>query len=83
MVMIFAFSGCKNNVEVDEITDQNFQKIEENGIMKVGIVASKEPPMAFVDENYNIVGFDMDLAKEMELKNLYNFAEKKKKRKSD
>ena len=51
--------------EVDEITDQNFQKIEENGVMKVGIVASKEPPMAFVDEDYNIVGFDMDLAKKI------------------
>ena len=65
IVMIFTVSGCKKNITEDKITDLNFQNIEEKGIMKVGIVASKEPPMAFVNEDYNIVGFDMDLAKEI------------------
>ena len=65
IAMVFSLAGCKKNITEEEITDQNFQKIEENGVMKVGIVASKEPPMAFVDENYNIVGFDMDLAKKI------------------
>ncbi len=65
MVMIFTVSGCKNIIKEDKITDLNFQRIEDKGVMKVGIVASKESPMAFVNENYNIVGFDMDLAKKI------------------
>lgn len=44
--------------------DDSWTKIQEKGYFIVGLDASY-PPMGFVDDNNEIVGFDIDLAKEV------------------
>lgn len=63
--------GCSNNAEPEEpadqtpaATDTSFQKIKDQGYFIVGL-DDAFPPMGFREEGTNeIVGFDIDLAKE-------------------
>lgn len=59
IMMIVAVSapvfGATNNM-LNEILDR--------GVLRVGVLTTG-PPWGFLDENYNIVGFDVELAKEM------------------
>ena len=61
LIMILAFSGCKKK---DEVTDNSWEEIKEKGEFVLGLDDSF-PPMGFRDENGEIVGFDIDLAKEV------------------
>lgn len=62
------FTGCGSNQSEEpapapEATDTSWEDIKEKGVMVVGL-DDAFPPMGFRDENNEIVGFDIDLAKE-------------------
>lgn len=56
-----AASGDEN-AEASEATDDSWTKIQENGKIIMGLDDSF-PPMGFRDENGELVGFDIDLAR--------------------
>ncbi len=55
-----AFVGCKKNSGLDN----SLENLQKNGEFVLGLDDSF-PPMGFRDENNEIVGFDIDLAKEV------------------
>ena len=55
-----ANSGQNNKVEINE--DNSLKKVEEQGYFTLGLDADFAP-MGFTDDNGEIVGFDIDLAK--------------------
>ncbi len=44
--------------------DNLLNQILDRGVLRVGVLTTG-PPWGFLDEDYNIVGFDVELAKEM------------------
>lgn len=63
LVPVLLFSGCIEKKE-KESGDQSLNKITKKGELILGLDASF-PPMGFKDENDKIVGFDIDVAKEV------------------
>lgn len=63
MMMTMLLSGCGAKETVTE-GDQSLQQIKEKGKIVLGLDDSF-PPMGFRDEKGEIVGFDIDLAKEV------------------
>lgn len=63
MVSMIAL-GCSTGASNEGEGDQSLEKIKENGTLVMGLDDSF-PPMGFRDENGEIVGFDIDLAKEV------------------
>ena len=61
LIMVLAFSGCKKD---DADVDNSWKQIKAKGEFVLGLDDSF-PPMGFRDENGEIVGFDIDLAKEV------------------
>jgi len=61
LVMVLVLSGCKKE---GEVADNSWEEIKERGEFVLGLDDSF-PPMGFRDENGEIVGFDIDLAKEV------------------
>jgi polar amino acid transport system substrate-binding protein len=63
-VMVLSLAACKKDSETGNIDsdDNSLQYILDNGKLIVGLDDSF-PPMGFRDENNEIVGFDIDLAK--------------------
>ncbi|QEK12670.1 amino acid ABC transporter substrate-binding protein [Crassaminicella thermophila] len=64
MVFTMLLSGCGQKQEVSEKEDKSLQEIKEKGNFILGLDDSF-PPMGFRDEKGEIVGFDIDLAKEV------------------
>lgn len=56
--------GCNSQPTAQEQGDQSLEEIKENGKLIMGLDDSF-PPMGFKDEKGEIVGFDIDLAKEV------------------
>ncbi|HEM60997.1 MAG TPA: amino acid ABC transporter substrate-binding protein [Chloroflexi bacterium] len=46
------------------VKDQTWERIQQDGLMRVGMDASY-PPFEFFDQEGNLVGFDVDLAREL------------------
>ncbi len=61
LVMLFSMSVC---AFAEEAADESLKKIQDKGELVLGLDSSF-PPMGFTDEDGNIVGFDIDLAKEV------------------
>ncbi|HHU82690.1 MAG TPA: amino acid ABC transporter substrate-binding protein [Firmicutes bacterium] len=61
LIMVLAFSGCKKD---DADVDNSWKQVKAKGEFVLGLDDSF-PPMGFRDENGEIVGFDIDLAKEV------------------
>ncbi|WP_053956086.1 amino acid ABC transporter substrate-binding protein [Inediibacterium massiliense] len=62
MLVTFVFAGCSQQASTQQ--DQSLQGIKDNGKFVLGLDDSF-PPMGFRDEKGEIVGFDIDLAKEV------------------
>ncbi len=60
MAVTFAFAGCGNS----STTDTSWDKVKDKGEFVLGLDDSF-PPMGFRDDNNEIVGYDIDLAKEV------------------
>ena len=63
IVLAATLSGCKEKVESSSV-DPSFEKVKSSGVLVIG-AAAVFPPMVFVDKDSNVVGFDIDLAKEV------------------
>jgi len=61
--MAFLVTGCGSSTEAPVDADTSWQDIQDKGYFIVGL-DDAFPPMGFRDENNEIVGFDIDLAKE-------------------
>jgi polar amino acid transport system substrate-binding protein len=48
----------------EELKDETWERIQQNGIMRIGIDASY-PPFEDIDQEGNLVGFDIDLSHEL------------------
>ena len=59
-LLLAAFAGCG----AQEQSDDSLQKVLDAGKFVLGL-DTEFPPMGFVDENGEIVGFDIDMAKEV------------------
>ncbi len=57
-------AGESSVVSNTTAVDQSWDKVKEKGELVLGLDESF-PPMGFRDEDYNIVGYDIDLAKEV------------------
>ncbi|MGI6555187.1 MAG: transporter substrate-binding domain-containing protein [Bacillota bacterium] len=67
MLMSFMLVGCGGGEEApegDTAADESWTKIEEKGEFVLGMDEAF-PPMGFRDENGELVGFDIDVAKEV------------------
>lgn len=64
MLMSMMLFGCGGGAEEEAAADESWTKIEEKGEFILGLDESF-PPMGFRDENGEIVGFDVDVAKEV------------------
>lgn len=50
--------------ESEELKDETWERIQEEGVLRIGMDASY-PPFEDIDEEGNLVGFDIDLAHEL------------------
>ena len=63
--LIIGFTGCQSQNYADFSVDASYDKVEKSGTLIVGLDDSF-PPMGYVDVNSGeLVGFDVDLAKEV------------------
>ena len=60
-VSMFSFFGCK---KITEKVDNSLSALKERGVFVLGLDDSF-PPMGFRNEDNEIVGYDIDLAKEV------------------
>ena len=65
-IFIFAISCSKTQTQNTEVSsaDNSLQKVKENGKLVLGLDDTLAP-MGFRDDNGEIVGFDIDLAREV------------------
>ena len=63
-IFIFAISCSKTENTEEDATDNSLQKVKESGKLVLGL-DDAFAPMSFINENEEIVGFDIDLAKEV------------------
>ncbi len=63
LIPVLLFSGCVKKKD-KESGDQSLNKVTKKGELVLGLDASF-PPMGFKDENDKIVGFDIDVAREV------------------
>ncbi|TXJ36416.1 amino acid ABC transporter substrate-binding protein [Brachyspira pilosicoli] len=63
-IFIFAISCSKTENTGEDATDNSLQKVKESGKLVLGL-DDAFAPMSFINENEEIVGFDIDLAKEV------------------
>ncbi len=57
---MFALTGCGKSDDADAVS--GWQYVQDNGVLKVGL-DDTFAPMGFRDENNELVGFDIDLAR--------------------
>ena len=62
LVSVLAFAGCGGQNE--DADDDSLQKVLDAGQLILGLDTGF-PPMGFIDENGDIVGFDIDVAQEV------------------
>lgn len=63
-VVIMLMAGCASKATSDQEGDKSLEEIKNNGKFILGLDDSF-PPMGYTDESGEIVGFDIDLAKEV------------------
>ena len=64
LMLTLALVSCsRKNTNSDNFVDTSLTKVKEKGVFVLGLDDSF-PPMGFRDENGEIVGFDIDIAKE-------------------
>ncbi len=61
LMAAFSLAGCK---KVQPVGDNSLEALKERGVFVLGLDDSL-PPLGFRDENNDIVGYDIDLAKEV------------------
>ncbi len=64
MAAAFVLSGCNENNDSKNQADMSLEKVKQAKVFVLGLDDSF-PPMGFRDKDNNIVGFDIDLAKEV------------------
>ncbi len=64
VLFVCAFSFLKAGGKREDGVDRSLEKIKESGVFVLGLDDSF-PPMGFRDDNNNIAGYDIDLAKEV------------------
>lgn len=64
VVSVMLMVGCTTKDASNQEGDKSLEEIKENGKLVLGLDDSF-PPMGYADENGEIVGFDIDLAKEV------------------
>lgn len=70
LVSMLLIIGCGNKNASNKGNDKNnkslstLEKIKKDGVLKMGL-NDTYPPMEFRDESHNLVGFDVDLGKEI------------------
>lgn len=57
-------SGCSEKKDIPLNQDQSFENVKRAGVLVMGHMGDF-PPMVFTDKDSNIVGFDVDLAREV------------------
>ena len=57
-------SGCSEKKDVPLNQDQSFENVKKAGVLVMGHMGDF-PPMVFTDKDSNVVGFDVDLAREV------------------
>ena len=62
VLVLFSFVSCKKSANSKE--DLSLQKVQDKGVFVLGLDDSF-PPYGFRDEDQNIVGYDIDLAREV------------------
>lgn len=62
--LLIALVSCSKNKNQGTISDSSLQKVKDKGVFVLGLDDSF-PPMGYRDENNEIVGFDIDVAKEV------------------
>ena len=62
LISVAAICGCTDRKE--SVKDDSLQKILDKGELILGL-DTEFPPMGFIDENGEIVGFDIDVAREV------------------
>ena len=64
-LLISSFAGCSDSRRSDSVKDDDsLQKIRDAGQLVLGL-DTEFPPMGFVNESGEIVGFDIDVAQEV------------------
>lgn len=63
-LIIISMIGCTSQEVANQEEDKSLEEIKENGKLVLGLDDSF-PPMGYRDENGDIVGFDIDMAKEV------------------
>gem|GEM_PF-4224186 len=63
VITLLSLSGCGTN-EIKTEPDYSLQKVLKSGQMVLGLDMAF-PPMGFVDDDGEIVGFDIDVAREV------------------
>ncbi|WP_010246708.1 amino acid ABC transporter substrate-binding protein [Acetivibrio cellulolyticus] len=65
MAAALLFAGCGSTDKASSsVADQSWEKVKEAGVLVLGLDDSF-PPMGYRDDNNEIVGYDIDLAKEV------------------
>ena len=57
-------SGCSEKKDIPLNQDQSFENVKRAGVLVMGHMGDF-PPMVFTDKDSNVVGFDVDLAREV------------------
>lgn len=60
IAVVFAFAGCGKDKNTKQLTE--LEKIQKAGVITVG-TSPDYPPFESIDDEGNIIGFDLDLAK--------------------
>ena len=63
LACVIALSGC-NEKKQSLNSDQSFKRVKASGVLVMGHMGDF-PPMVFTDKDSNVVGFDVDLAREV------------------
>lgn len=63
VIALLAVPGCSGKTDKTTGSDDSLKKILDKGELVVGL-DDEYPPMGYVDENGEIVGFDIDIARE-------------------
>lgn len=66
LVSMLFIVGCNNKNTTDKLNENlsTLEEIKKDGVLKIGL-NDTYPPMEFRDESHNLVGFDVDLGKEV------------------
>lgn len=64
LIMLLAFAALLIGCSANEAAESTSERVQKEGVVRIG-VRNDNPPMSFVDESGEWVGFDVDLANAM------------------